>query len=295
MNLSESKIVNILQNNQDNIMLCYCLWLSLPVCTQENLKTEFTPYVTYIKSAEKRWNKHCKKVFYHRPILDVLNDFNNNKKPRAACWELRARLPYLSIDEQYSIASAFIGSDTSNRKWILEYINDHWHKKFENLIKLSFETRHDSLTAEIICHHCDPRYIAKHAEELAKAYSYFEVRKHLPKEVPIDRKRMLDSEFVILAIRQGINIPDETIKNILLQYMQLLGEISLRLTNPNIKSFMDIRDIARMVAAIARGKRTNIIYWFVKVHEETKDFFLRRDIEGLENYLLTLSRKKCMN
>jgi len=92
MELSEHKISEFLQNHKDDVLLCYILWVSLPVDMQNKFKEQFAPYVAHAKSEQRRWMKYRKEVFNVRPALEVLNDFLNFKKPFSARRELRERL-----------------------------------------------------------------------------------------------------------------------------------------------------------------------------------------------------------
>jgi len=293
MKLSESKITSFLQNNKDDVLLCYCLWLSLPLNTQEKYQKEFSPYVAYMISEDKRWRKcHRKEAFYIRPAMDVLNDYVNFKKPFSARMELRERLPYLSLEEQYAIISAFVGRDRSNRKWALGYISEHWNNKFKDLVKKSFETYHESMAAEIICHYFDVKYISMHAENLAKSYSYYEVRKRLPLDAPIDKNKLYGDEYLRLAYILGIEICDEEIYKQLLSILQRIGKYYIKKHSENgPKSLVEVYGMGRTICAIANLKRPHIVNWLAEINGTTKDMFARNAATEYESYIIASYHK----
>jgi len=174
----------------------------------------------------------------------------------------------------------------------LNYISEHWNNKFKDIVKKSFDTYHESLAAEIICQHFDVKYISKHAVKLAKASSYYNVRKRLPKDAPIDKGELYGNQYLKLAAELSLEISDnevvEQLKKILLDSGRWYFD---KCECEEYKSLFEIYGVKQTIYTIAQLKRPHIIDWFSKINDATKDMLVRKAIENY-NYFIEEAYQK---
>lgn len=198
----------------------YALAISL---TQADIAPHTDP-AWWIKEAWKRRDEAAEKTEHqydpvprNKTTRQLLKDQTIRGKITQARKELRARMPYVSFEEQRQIIFTFLAGTKTDRLFVFRYLDTHWDECYKDEVERLWLQYHEMESARVIVHHFPQQFIWDNAEQLSQDYLYLQVLLRLPATLNIDRSRLADSSYLYYCARKGIKVDDEEATRLLYQ------------------------------------------------------------------------------
>ena len=153
----------------------------------------------------------------NRTTRQLLKDQTVRGKIVQARKELRARMPYVSFDEQRQIIFTFLAGTKTDRLFVFRFLDSQWDECYKEEVERLWFQYHEMESARVIVHHFPQQFIREYAEQLSRDYLYLQVLLRLPATFDVDRSRLTDSSYLYYCARKGIMVDDSEATRLLYQ------------------------------------------------------------------------------